>query len=56
MAQNKKTNTFSITVEGVNDTFANTCRKYGIPYTKAYKRLTLGWAVEDIFEVNNDNK
>jgi hypothetical protein len=52
----KKMNTFSITVEGVKDTFANTCRKYDIPYCRAYKRKSLGWTAEDIFEVNDDNR
>lgn len=46
---------FSITVEGITDTFANTCRRYNVPYVKAYKRLSLRWEVRRIFELEEGN-
>lgn len=48
---NNKRETQYFTVEGVTDTFANLCRKYGIGYDVARGRLRSGRNINQVFEV-----
>lgn len=38
-----------ITLEGVSGSVTEMCRRYGAPYGRVSKRLTLGWSEEEAF-------